>query len=301
MRSKLALVFLVASARVAHAGDPKFEYGAPDEVKEVKNVEWHATAEAGLVLTTGNSETTSATGGIKVSRKQHENKISFEASGAYAKSAIRVLLDKNGNGLIDNAGEITTEDTVMTEQIASKLRYDRFLTELNSVFVAGLAARDLPAGKESVYGVQVGYSRNIHKTKTSESVAEIGYDFSREDLTAGPPVAIHSGRLFVGHKAAMAPGTDVDMSLELLTNFNRETLPTGKDGGPLNDTRATFKIGISAKIGKSLAVQTSIEAHFDNRPGPLTVKNLAMGYVPEASKVDTIMKAALIYTFAGTK
>jgi hypothetical protein len=300
MRSILVVASLVSFVRFAGA-DPKFEYGKAEEVKDVKTVEWLATAEAGLVLTTGNSETTAATGGIKVSRKKKENKVTFEASGAYAKSAIRILLDKNGNGMIDDPSEITTADTVTTEQVASKLRYDRFLTELNSLFAAALASRDLPAGKESVFGVQAGYSRNILKTKTSEAVAELGYDFSREDLTSGEPVAIHSARAFVGLKSAMTPGTDVDTSLEVLTNINDETLPTGHETGPLDDTRATFKLGISSKIGKNLAVQTSIEARFDNRPGPMAVKNLAMGFVPEASKLDTIMKASLIYTFAGAK
>ena len=33
----------------------------------------------------------------------------------------------------------------------------------------------------------------------------------------------------------------------------------------------------------------------------MTVKNLAMGFVPEASSLDTIMKAQLIYTFVGAK
>ena len=40
-----------------------------------------------------------------------------------------------------------------------------------------------------------------------------------------------------------------------------------------------------------------LEARFDNRPGPLQVKNLADGFVPEASRLDTIMKASLIYSF----
>jgi hypothetical protein len=51
----------------------------------------------------------------------------------------------------------------------------------------------------------------------------------------------------------------------------------------------------------NLAFQTSVEAKYDHRPGPLGIKNLAMGFVPEASKLDTIMKASFIYTFLGAK
>src|SRR5689334_21180460 len=97
------LFLLLAYPAVSYAGDPKFEYGKAEEVKDVKEVEWIAAAEAGLVFTTGNSETTTVTGGVKASRKTGKNKLTLEGSAAYAKSGLRVLLDQNGNGMIDNA------------------------------------------------------------------------------------------------------------------------------------------------------------------------------------------------------
>ena len=297
----LCAALVLTAASPAFADDPKFEYGKADDVKDVKAPEWTAAAEAGLVFITGNSETTTLTGGFKASRKAGDNKLALEASGAFARSAVRVLDDKNGNGVIDDTSENRTQETTTTEQVASKLRYDRFLSDFDSLFVAALASRDLPAGKESVFGGQLGYSRRLYKSATAETLAEIGYDFSREDLTAGEPVSIHSARAFLGHKAAMTEGALLDMSIEALTNINRETLPTGKDGGAFKDTRVNLKIAIQAKIGANLAVQTSIETHYDNRPGPLNIKPLAMGFVPEASSFDTIMKASLIYTFVNTK
>src|SRR5262249_14895876 len=122
---------------------------------------------------------------------------------------------------------------------------------------------------------------------------------SRENLIAGAPIAIHSGRVFVGHKATMTEGVALETSLEALSNFNHETLPTGKDGSAFQDTRVNFKVGISAKIGANLAVQTSFEGHYAHRPGPMAIKTLAPGFVPEATALDTIWKASLIYTFAG--
>lgn len=299
MRS-LALGIALVASTAAYADEPKFVYGKQEELKDVKGVEWHATAEGGLVLTTGNSETTTASGGFKVSRKTGANKFALEASGAYAQASLRVLSDLNGNGMIDGPEEITTLDTVTAETLYGKARYDRFLTEFNSLFVAALASRDVPAGKLGVFGGQLGYSRRLYKTKDAETVAEIGYDFSREHLAAGAPVSIHSARAFVGHKVTMTEGTDLDAALELLTNLNHETLPTGKDGSAFNDTRVNMKLAISSKIGGNLSFQTSFEVHYDNRPGPLAVKNLAMGFVPEAEPLDTIMKASLIYTFIGS-
>ena len=53
------------------------------------------------------------------------------------------------------------------------------------------------------------------------------------------------------------------------------------------------------EIGANLAFSSSIEVKYDRRPGPLPVKNLAMGFVPAADTLDTIMKASFIYTFVG--
>lgn len=304
---RFAIVLVAVTPGLAYAGDPKFEYGKAEEVKDVKEVEWKATAEGGVVFTTGNAETMTVTGGIKASRKRNNNKLAIEASAAYAKSNLMVLLDQNGNGMIDDLSEIQTVDTVTAETLASKLRYDRFLTELNSLFIAALASRDTPAGKEFVFGGQTGYSRSLRKTKTSLTLAEFGYDFSREKLV-GAPVAleIHSARAFVGHKATMTEGTDLDASIEVLTNLNKETLTTQDrdtrmpvDGSAFQDTRVNAKLSISASIGANLAFQSAFEMKYDRRPGPLPVKNLAMGFVPEANRMDVVMKAAFIYTFAG--
>jgi hypothetical protein len=302
-----SLIVLLLLAHTAHADDPKFEYGKHDDVKDVKGIDWTAAAEAGLILTTGNSETTTATGGLHLSRKTGANRVMFDASGAYAKSGLRVLADLNGNGMIDNPNEIITVSSITAETLASKLRYDRFLTDFNSLYIAALASRDTPAGIDSLFGGQVGYSRRVYKTATAETAVEVGYDFSRQDPVTGPDISIHSGRVFMGHKALMTEGATLEAAIEVLTNFNREALTTTDDqghvvdGGPFKDTRVNSKVAISAKIGLNLAVQMSMELKYDNRPGPLPVKNLAPGFVPEASAYDTIMKASFIYTFVGAK
>jgi hypothetical protein len=289
----------VLLASTAVWGDPKFEYGNAKDVEKVKETEWTASGELGAIFTTGNSETTTITSGVKVSRKTGENKLSLEGSLAYARSSVRVLNDLNGNGMVDNANEIETVTSTTAETMAGKLRYDRYLTKSNSVFAAILAARDVPAGKESVVGGQLGYSRQLYKTKTAETVAEIGYDYSREDLVVGSAVSIHSARGFVGHKAILTEGTTLDTSAEVLSNVLRVTLPTKRDGGAGEDTRVNLKVAISAKIGKNLAAQMSIESKYDHRPAPLAIKNLSPAFdpPPESSKLDTIMKASLIYTF----
>lgn len=283
-------------AAPAWAGDPKFEYGKSDELKDVKGVEWSAAAEFGLVFTTGNSETTTITGGAKAARKEGDNKLSGEVSGAFAQTGVRQLIDLNGNGLIDNEGEIGTVTTTSSESLAGKLRYDRFLTTNNSLFLAALAATDEPAGKELVLGGQLGYSRQIYKTENHELVGEAGLDFSREKLIAGDPLSILSARAFAGYKGALGPTTNLDGSVEALFNLNRLDTPTG-EADPVEDSRVNGKLGVTSKISESLSISTSIEVKYDHKPAPLKIDKLAPGYVPESAAWDTIMKASLIYSF----
>jgi hypothetical protein len=300
MRTILATLFF-AFVGLRPAAAQKFEYGKYDDVKDVKTVEWKATAEAGVVFTTGSSETTQASGGLKASRKSGNNKLELEASAAYATAGLLLLIDHNDNGMIDNENEIVSVQTTTAETLASRLRYDRYLTQLNSLYIAALASRDTPAGKEFVFGGQGGYSRSLYKSKTAQTLAEVGYDFRREDPVApGPALSIHSLRAFIGHKAALTEGTDLDASGELLTNMNTLELPTHEDGGPLQDTRVAFKLAVSAKIGLNLAFQSSVEVKYDHRPGLLAVKNLAMGFTPEAATFDSVMKMTFIYTFVGS-
>jgi len=297
MLNRVVFAAAILCGSLAYADDPKFEYGKADELAKVKGTEWAASAEAGVVFTTGNSETTTGSAGFKASRKKAKNKLAIEGSATYASAGVRVLADKNGNGMIDSAAEITTQNQTTAESLAGKLRYDRFLTEFNSLFIAALVSRDTPAGKQLVLAGQVGYSRRLYKSKTAEAVAEIGLDYDNENLVVGDNLSFVSARAFTGYKADMSEGVTFETSAELLTNLNSETLPTGKDGGIGQDTRFNFKAGISAKIGKNLAFSSTLEAKYDHRPGPLALKNLAMGFVPEATALDTIMKASLIYTF----
>ncbi|HEY4176929.1 MAG TPA: DUF481 domain-containing protein [Kofleriaceae bacterium] len=283
--------------------DPKFEYGKKEDAKVDpklgKDTEYNASVEAGAVFTTGNSETTTATAGAKVSRKRGDNKLGVEGSVAYAKSSTRVATDDNMDGVIGPTDTIATKEQVTAEQFAGKVRYDRFLTDFNSLFIAGLVSRDLPAGKREVLGGQAGYSRRLYKSEKAEAVAEIGYDYSHEGLVGGNNVSIHSARGFLGYKAEMSEGVTWDSSIEALTNLNHESLTTTdhRDATFGEDTRVNIKLAIAAKVGKNLAFQTSLEAHFDNRPAPLKLDGkLADDFVPSATKIDTIMKASLIYT-----
>ncbi len=86
---------LCVSAR-ASAQDPKFAHGSEEdrtELEKTEDTEWKTDAQAGLILTTGNSRSTSLSIGSKASRKANKNKFQLEAGGAYIRSSILLADD----------------------------------------------------------------------------------------------------------------------------------------------------------------------------------------------------------------
>lgn len=302
LASTCALTLGIAS--LAHA-QPKFEFGKADDVKDVKDTEWTATAEAGLVFTTGNSRTTTVSGALKAARKQKQNKLSIEASGTFAKAStigVAAFRDHDGDGMNDPMTEpLIQDDLIRTDKVSAqsynaKLRYDRFLTEFNSLFVAALGGADEVAGKDFVGGGQAGYSRLLYKTEKHEIAGELGYDFSRESFvdTTNEPINIHSARGFLGYKGKLSETTSVDGSLEVLGNLNEQP-----GTSVMEDIRATGIGSLSTKLTKSVSFAFSLTAKFDNVPASVSFAGYTNSTTdaPEALKLDTTTKASLIINF----
>jgi len=282
----------------AVADDPEFKYGKIDDVKDVKKVEWKASAQAGLIITTGNSRTTTGAAGAKASRKEGNNKFEAEANGAYARSAIWLANDDNGDGFIDQTEDSRLSST-STRAWLVKARYDRFLTKHNSLYITALASGDKPAGKDFVGGAQAGYSRQLYKDDNHELKGEAGYDFSYENLVGdADALTIHSARLFVGYEGKVSKDTGVLGSVESLHNVNTLDAPGG-EVGPFEDTRVNAMVAISTKLFENLSFRFSFTAKYDHAPAPRPPFALpfATGYTPLAEELDTKTEATLIYNF----
>src|SRR5690606_8031822 len=104
------------------------------EVEDVTGVEWKASAQAGLIVTTGNSETTALSATAKATRRAKMNRFLLEAGGAYARSRIFLAADTNGSGTIDSAEELDEQTVTTTRSWLVRGRYDRFLTDHNALY-----------------------------------------------------------------------------------------------------------------------------------------------------------------------
>lgn len=289
----LVIAGVVAAGPLTAQADPKFEYAKPEEVKVV---EWKASAQAGLILTTGNSRSTSLSASLTASRKAGDNKLSLDAAGAYARSRIFIAEDANMNGTIgENEIDETTQTT--TRNWLLKLRYDRFFGGgANSAYLTGKLGADKPAGKEIFGGGQIGYSRQLFKNADHEVVAEAGYDFTYESYVADvKSLQIHSARVFAGWTGKLSEDTGLLANIEALFNLNTEDGPTG-DIKAFDDTRINAKAAITTKIWKRMDFRFGLTLKYDNAPAPQPPYALPYdaGFVPLADKTDLTAEAALI-------
>jgi hypothetical protein len=287
---------LLLAPSLALAADPSFDFGKGEELKAV---EWKVIAKGGLLLTSGNSQATSASLGLTLSRRDTWNKATLEGGFAYAQSNVIAGVDTNGNKVIDPGEDARVSQTTANNWLV-KARYDRFFTLRNSGYVAAAIASDAVAGKDLYGGGQVGYSRQLYKSASAEYVGEVGYDYTAEKDINIPAVQIHSGRLFLGYSGTIGTGTTAYLSVEALFNLNPETAPNASDHsnrvGPFLDTRVVGKVGALSTFYKNCSIAIGFTLKYDNNPAPRPPLSLpyAQGYQPFADKLDTIIEAALV-------
>ena len=142
---------------MAHAQDPKFVYGTP--APNIEKAVWKASAQAGLILATGNANNLTLSGGAALSRVDSRNKIALDVNAAYGRATNYIANDKNGDQLLSGPDEIDTSTQTNSKMWNVKVRYDRFFSKNNLGYVSVLVAGNEPAGKLVYGGAQAGYSR----------------------------------------------------------------------------------------------------------------------------------------------
>ena len=299
--SLFAAVSLLATTGIAHAQDPSFSNASDEELEELKKgakgAEWKAGALAGLILTTGNARTTTASAGAKVSLKEDNNKFQLELGGAYARSSLFLADDANGNGTIED-GEYERLSQTTARSFEAKARYDRFLSDNDALYLSAQGLINEPAGKDFVGGGQVGYSRTAYTSDRHSLVVEAGYDYSYEKPSVGDGFSNHSLRGFAGYEGKLTEDAGFDASIEGLFNVNELDTPTGP-ADRFEDARVNSKVSLTTKLFEDISFRFGFEARYDNVPSPLPAFSspFVSGFVPEAQKLDTKTEATLIINF----
>ncbi len=301
----LCVVGLASVAAAADpAFDPKFEAGTKPPTDTKGKRIYKASAQAGLLSTTGNSNTLSFVASGIGSVEDGKNRGTLEAGGAYARTKDTVGVDTNGNGTISAAEEQTvSHDTIKLWNV--RLRYDRILTLNNYVYGLAYVGGNEPTGKLLVAGAQIGYGRQIYHTDRHVVVGEAGVDYSYIHATnfdTVPDWHLFSLRLFLGYRLAFNKILSFMADIEYLGNLNPF------DGVPgtylahvssFQGSRVIGRVALNANLWKMLALRVGFTIKYDNAPSSRPAINLPYdpGYVPLASKIDTLTDVSLIVTF----
>ena len=299
MRAETRLLALAAAILLPAMGladDPKFAYGKKDDL--TKFPPWAVSVTLGFGMTTGNAQALNFSGAGSVAHRFDANDLlTFDASAAIQRSTLQTANDTNNDGVI-TPDEVRSITQSVSEAWGTRLRYDHFF-DLNAVYTFVFAGGDIPAGKKFVGGAQIGYSRALYKTATSELVGEVGLDYTYQRYVVGTPDSINIAaiRAFLGYLGNPSPDLSYVASVEYLGNLNAEETPTGRVGA-FGDNRAIGKLGVTWKIFGDGSLGFRFRALYDSAPAPKPPPGgftWAPGYQPLANPWDTFTELLLVY------
>ncbi len=269
------------------------------EIKAVKKVEWKASASAGFTLAAGNSNVLTVSGGANASRNDGKNLIALDLQGVYAVLSAPIFQDLDNNnmscpamsmtngcdGVVSKPGEVTSQSKATAGFLLFKARYDRLFTANNAGFLTALAGLDIPASKSAIAGGQLGYSRQLVKTKLHELKAEVGADLTYtnyivSDPSAQPNLFLASARLFLGYALSLGENTQFVAKAETLVNLNPATV-VERAADPGDATRINANVALTTKVWQRLSFRFGFGLRYDNCPAP----NPNFKYAPYSSGV----------------
>ncbi|MCB9666248.1 MAG: DUF481 domain-containing protein [Alphaproteobacteria bacterium] len=257
----------------------------------------HLSAELGFTYTAGNAEVLNAVGTLKYSVKADKNQFTLEAGANinYART------DTDGDGTVadtaddtDGDGEDDNPFSFQSQKIYGKLRYDRFFSDKDALYVKAGGQRDVPAGVEWRFDQGLGYHRDIVKTDATSFRFEVGAEFVEEDLVEGvddtgvatnalsPDNVYLAGRLFFGVTHAFNDIVSISDDLEMIENLVSLQDPSASTP---DDFRLYNTLTLSVKVTDILGLKVSDQLAFDNRPA-----------APDFSKVDNTVSLLLVAT-----
>jgi putative salt-induced outer membrane protein YdiY len=252
MEDSLPLLNIVWFVAAAHAEDPTFA-GTSAPAPVIEAPESLITAELGGAWSSGNTDMYALNGKLDASHKWKMNKLSLAAGINIGKAVV----DVNADGFLDDAeraiGQVETARRYFVDG-----RYDRFLTDKDSLYgLAGILI-DPFAGYDNRTHGQLGYSRILVATEETGLKGEIGADVAREDFVAG-----------IDPNAAVVVAAHALVALSYAFNENvsfTDTFEVFENVIDLEDVRIANSAGFSSKLNETFSLKLSHTLAFDNVP-----------------------------------
>lgn len=239
---------------------------ARPEAKEESELE----LSAGGLLATGNSRSSAATGAGKLRLRRADNQYSANLAGNYARAAA------------------SPDDPMETSvsNIQGRVRYDRFLSDAWSLFVAESGRRDRFQGLSLRLNFDPGVAYYFFDYEKHRLMGELGYDFqydvrrdeniaesALEGIDVDKTHVTHSGRAFAGYENKLNQAVSFSTGLEYIQAITES-----------ESWRLNWDVGLNSSIAESFSLAATFSLRYDNNP------------LPGVEKTDTTTGLSLVYT-----
>ncbi|HVP59716.1 MAG TPA: DUF481 domain-containing protein [Myxococcaceae bacterium] len=286
---------------------PTFSDADKPKVEAMDSV-WKAEAKAGLLWLAGNSDSTSLSAGLKLTRDAVWQRYSLTANYAFSKSRVYVV-GPNTPPVISSLDALGTESTLSARLWNVTPRFDQWLIHRSalgdtSAYLLGNIASDYAAGKKLFGGMQLGVSTLILKAGAHSLTGETGYDFTYLQPYVGEGYSIHSLRAALAYVWEISKTTKLTAGAEYLININQES------GAPdpvnityvsaFEDHRVNGQMGLTTQIYDRLSLNVSWTGRYDAKPNLATLPKGVTAANPPGiflRTFDSITQVQFVYTF----
>jgi Protein of unknown function, DUF481 len=269
---------------------------------------WKAEAKAGLLWLAGNSDSTSLSAGLTVTRDAVWQRYSLAANYAFAKA--RAYASPPTPVQIRNIDELRGEATLSARLWNVTPRFDQWLVHRKaagdlSVYLLGNIASDYAAGKKLFGGGQIGVSTLGLKSGPHGLITELGYDYTYLQPYVGDGYSIHSLRIAATYLLDLSKATKFSAGVEYLVNLNKEVGapdPVDPTGVPaFEDHRVNALVTLTTQVYNRLSLNLSWTGKYDAKPNfvnlPANVSPLPPAEGVFLRKFDSVTQVQFVYTF----
>lgn len=242
-----ALIFL---SPVAMAEDPEFTKA---DAAVAEKPETKVSAELGGTFASGNASFFAINGGLTASHQFDKNKFGLIAGVNLGQA----VADADASGKLEQS-ERDVGYTKNVERFYAEGRYDRFLSDKDSVYLLAGGFKDIFAGYDLRTHEQIGYSRLLIKDDLTSLNTEIGVDFAQENYVEGVDpnnLNILAGRVMLGFTHKFNENVSFADTLEVYVNVLDP-----------EDVRVLNTATLSSAISSNLSLKVSHSLIFDNVP-----------------------------------
>ncbi len=206
-----------------------------------KTRSWQGTIRGGLLVTTGNSETTQANVGINLTRRTEFDRLTFDGQYLFGRQ--------------ENAD--TGEDETTTDNWSVVGKYDYFFTDQFYVFALSRIERDRIANLDIRVAPSVGVGYQWLESDRTNFNTEAGLGWVYEDFRNDDSNDYFAARLAYHLDHAIN---------ERVTLFNNvEYIPSLERGDEFN---VNADIGLRVSLTKNMFSEGKVEWKYDSQPAP---------------------------------